>query len=93
MRMKLRKKILSSFAAGSLAMLLSEGALRVFAPQPPSWIPLYGRHPSKPMFRVAPNLDRFADTGESRWHVFTDADGLRTGPAGRRASRDLPQSS
>jgi lysophospholipase L1-like esterase len=77
------KKLLLGGLASLAAITGSELALRVLAPQPASWMDIFRRHPTLPIFGVAPNLARFADTGESQWHVYTDAHGLRVSAQGR----------
>jgi len=70
-----------------VAVGVGELLLRFVAPQPASWMPLYARHPSKAMFRVAPDLDLLADTGEARWRVCSDANGLRVAAPGEQADK------
>ena len=70
--------------------LFAELVVRIVAPQPMSAMAIYRSHPTKPMFGVATNVEQFADTGESQWHVFSDHHGLRIGKGGRR-NQDAPQ--
>ncbi len=60
-----------------LSLFLAEGLIRLVAPQPASWLDIYERHPSLPFFSLQPNAVREVDTGESRWSVYTDAEGNR----------------
>ena len=86
--MKKRYKLLLAGASLAVGLCVGEGVVRIGAPQPPSWMPLFARHPAKPMFCVAPELDLAADTGESRWRVCSDANGLRVAGPGLEAERD-----
>jgi lysophospholipase L1-like esterase len=86
------KKLLLGGVATIAAVAGCEFALRVLAPQPGSWMDIFRRHPTQPTFGVAPFLEKFADTGESQWHVHTDEHGLRVGARGRvtkAGARDL----
>lgn len=65
------------------AVVTAELLVRVVAPQPASWLPIYALHPSKPMPRLLPNASVLVDTGEARWSVHTDAQGLRIPESGR----------
>lgn len=56
---------------------LLEGLVRVFVPQPPSWLAIYQRHPRLPTFALQPSAHALVDTGETRWQVFTDGLGHR----------------
>jgi hypothetical protein len=68
----------ATFSMVSLGMLgIGELAIRVLAPQPPSWLDIYARLPDLPLYGLMPNVARFAATGETRWSVFTDAQGHR----------------
>jgi hypothetical protein len=84
----------SARAASRLALLvlslgvcgiLGEFALRIGAPQAPSWIAIYRRHPDLPFFALQPNSNVRIETGETSWSAITDADGFRVqqGAAGR----------
>lgn len=66
--------------SSALALLVAELALRTCLPQPQSWMHIYRQHPDLPMFGVKANLDATADTGETRWRVQSDSDGLRIMP-------------
>lgn len=73
----------------SLSLGLAELALRVVAPQSPSWLAIYRRHPELPFHALMPDENVLVDTGETRWTVITDGDGFRTGdarPVGARCS-------
>lgn len=72
--------------AGSVAasVATAETLVRVFLPQPKSWMAIYRAHPEKPMFGVEANIDEIADTGETRWRVRTDEHGLRLRGDGTR---------
>lgn len=64
----------------TLVMLaFSEIVVRVLAPQPPSWLEIYRRHPTLPLYALQPNAERSASTGETRWTVITDENGYRVG--------------
>jgi len=88
-RRLLLRRLLAAGGGGLAALLLAELALRLFAPQPASWLDVYRRHPRLPLFALQPNVSRVVDTGETRWTVFTDADGFRVNSA-RAASNSLP---
>ncbi|MCA8966653.1 MAG: SGNH/GDSL hydrolase family protein [Planctomycetes bacterium] len=59
---------------------LLEGLVRVFVPQPPSWLAIYQRHPRLPTFALQPSAEALVETGEARWRVHTDAQGHRCAP-------------
>jgi hypothetical protein len=59
------------------AIAIAEVTVRIAAPQPPSWLDVYRRHPALPTYTLAPRVERLIDTGETRWKVFTDAEGYR----------------
>ena len=61
------------------SLLMAELLLRLFFPQPASWLSIYRRHPRLPTFSLQPNAQSFVATGESNWWVFTDQDGHRIG--------------
>jgi hypothetical protein len=63
----------------SLAVSLgfAEIAVRLVAPQAPSWLAIYRRHPTLPFYALEPDVRVAVDTGESHWVVATDADGHR----------------
>jgi lysophospholipase L1-like esterase len=68
-------------ASSAAALLFAEAALRVAAPQKPSWLDVYRRHPALATYALRPGVDAVADTGETRYAVRTDADGFRVGRA------------
>jgi hypothetical protein len=82
---KIRKHAV--FAA--VTLLIAAGAalggaellLRIAAPQPVSWLDIYRRHPQLPFYTLQPGKYRLVDTGETRWTVYTDGQGYRTGKA------------
>ena len=59
-----------------LSVCLAEGALRLLAPQPASWLDIYRSHPTLPFPTLLPDIDREIDTGELHWRILTDADGI-----------------
>ncbi len=63
----------------TLSVGLAEAALRILAPQPPSWLAIYRRHPELPFHALLPNAATSVDTGETRWRVVTDGAGHRVG--------------
>lgn len=65
----------------AVALLLGEGLVRLLAPQPAGWLDIFRRHPRLQTYSMQPNAFRAVDTGEGRWTVRTDADGLRIGNA------------
>ncbi len=71
-------KLLTAGMASLLALLLAEGILRLFAPQPPSWMSIYRRHPRLPFFSLQPDVSTTVDTGETHWVIETDSFGCRT---------------
>ena len=67
---------------GALAGLACvEAGLRLFLPQPPSWLAIHAAHPRIPTFALAPDQHTVIETGESRWVVHTDAAGHRIDPS------------
>lgn len=70
--------LLTAFT-GFACLGLAEVAVRYIAPQPPSWIDIYRRHPKLPLYALQPSTTRTAETGETRWTVITDAEGHRVG--------------
>jgi hypothetical protein len=56
-----------------------EIAVRVAVPQPALWLDVYRPHPRLPFFTLLPDAHAVVDSGESRWEVQTDRDGLRVG--------------
>jgi hypothetical protein len=58
-------------------LLLGEVALRIVAPQEKSWLDIYRKDPVLPFFSLAPGISATVETGEGRWHVYTDARGHR----------------
>ena len=72
-----------------LSVCLAEGALRLLAPQPASWLDIYRSHPRLPFPTLLPNIDREIDTGELHWRILTDADGMRVGSAPPPANRPV----
>lgn len=83
MSRRLRRSLL--VAASLVASLAAaELAVRVFLPQPRSWMAIYRPHPTLPTFAVAPGIDEVADDGETRWRVRTDGEGLRLRSDGGR---------
>jgi len=74
---------------GCVALTLGEAAVRIISPQPPSWLDVYRRHPTLDVFALQPNVDRFVDTGETRWTVYTDGSGFRISK-GQNDDADLP---
>ena len=71
--------------ASVLALGLLEVAVRVLAPQPPSWFAIYAKHPGVPgLYHHIPGLATWADTGETHYGVFTDERGHRIATPGAR---------
>lgn len=68
-------------AVAVICVPLMELAIRVVAPQPQSWFDLYYKPPGAKLFAIMPNLDKLIDTGDTRWHVYTDENGFRRGKA------------
>jgi lysophospholipase L1-like esterase len=52
-------------------------AVRIISPQPASWLEIVRRHPSLSFYALDTNVSTLVDTGESRWTVYTDANGFR----------------
>jgi len=71
------------------SLVLAEIAVRVLLPQRISWMPIFTKHPAKPMTAVLANVDLTADAGETVWRVCTDDLGLRTTQPGPRARGDV----
>lgn len=63
--------------SGIFSLLLLELAVRIVAPQAPSWLAIYRRHPVLPFHALQPNARAVVDTGETHWSVFTDDGGFR----------------
>ncbi len=76
-RRRLIVKLLFSGVSIALGLGLCEVLLRLVAPQPPSWLDVYRRHPTLATYTLQTNVERLVDTGESRWTVKSDADGFR----------------
>jgi lysophospholipase L1-like esterase len=60
-----------------VTIVIGELGVRIAAPQPASWLDVYRRHPTLPLYTLAPHVERLIDTGETRWTVFTDGHGYR----------------
>lgn len=56
---------------------IGEIAVRIFSPQPPSWIAIFRRLDDLPFFGLVKNTQVQIDNGESSWLVVTDDEGLR----------------
>jgi hypothetical protein len=61
-----------------ISVILCEAILRVFAPQAPSWLPVYRPYDTPPYYGLGLNLRYICDTGESRWLICTNSVGHRT---------------
>jgi len=72
-------KLVLSIATVVLLLPLMEITVRLVAPRPPSWLPIFRHHPSLPTYACKPNVDATIDTGDSRWTVHTDDEGFRIG--------------
>lgn len=74
-------------SAGTVAAMLPlmEIGVRVVAPQPPSWLDIYRRHPALPFVAIQPNVHATIDTGDARWTVHTDEQGFRVRREGATA--------
>ncbi|MBM4337392.1 MAG: hypothetical protein FJ108_16020 [Deltaproteobacteria bacterium] len=62
-------------------LVVAEVGLRIAAPQEKSWLDIYRVDPVLPLVSLAPDAATTVVTGESTWHVRTDARGHRTGNA------------
>jgi lysophospholipase L1-like esterase len=74
-----------------LSVLVAEGVLRAFFPQPPSWLAVYREHPRLP-FVVQADVHAPIDTGETHWTLHTDGRGYRipaAGPSGAAPEHTL----
>ncbi len=69
---------------------LLEGLVRVFLPQPPSWLAIYQRHARLPTFTLQPSASAMVETGEARWTVHTDAQGHRVAAAAPSMAAGAP---
>jgi hypothetical protein len=67
--------------AGALAVSVAflEFAIRLIAPQQPSWLAIYAESPKFPFYVNQSNLDQVIDIGESQFRIVTDANGFRIG--------------
>lgn len=63
-------------------LLVAEVGLRIAAPQEKSWLDIYRVDPVLPLVSLAPDAATTVVTGESTWHVRTDARGHRIGREG-----------
>jgi hypothetical protein len=69
---------LSAMAIGVLvALLIGELIVRIFVPQPKSWLDIFARSEAPP-FTLQPNVTRSLSTGESTWSIYTDDRGFRS---------------
>jgi hypothetical protein len=73
----------------AVSLMLAELIVRLVVPQAPSWLAIYRRHPTRPLYALAPNLDVLQSTGETSFRVLTDDRGCRRGDADADP-RDLP---
>jgi SGNH hydrolase-like domain, acetyltransferase AlgX len=74
-------KPLVSLTVAFLMLPAMEIAVRFVAPQAPSWLDIYRRHPALPLYALQPNVSSRMETGETRWTVISDAEGFRVGRA------------
>lgn len=65
---------------GVVSFLILEFGVRLLAPQPVSWLSIYRSYGRLPFFTLQPNAHEVVDTGETRWEVWTDANGRRYDP-------------
>ena len=61
---------------GLVCFLILEVGVRVFAPQPASWLSIYRQHAKLPM-AFQRDAHAAVDTGETQWEVWTDRLGHR----------------
>jgi lysophospholipase L1-like esterase len=81
------RKLALTCCALALSLAAAELAVRLLLPQASSWLAIYRTHPELPIFSVDADLERFVDTGESAWTVYTDGTGSRTAAPDRRPAR------
>lgn len=75
--------------ACAISVALAEVAVRIAAPQPPSWLGIYTKHPVLP-YALQPEASYRVDTGATRWTVHSDARGLRVAEKPVPAAADAP---
>lgn len=85
-RKRLGRKLLLMLGSTALGLVLAEIALRLFLPQPVSWLAIFDRHARLPFHGHLASLDTTVDTGETRFRILTDARGFRVGEDGGPAS-------
>jgi hypothetical protein len=84
---------LSAFGL-AIALVFAELAIRLLAPQHPSWLDVFAPS-SSPAYGLQPNIVRTISTGETHWTIYTDANGFRcsapNNSAVASAADDRPQ--
>lgn len=76
---------------GSFALAAGAGelGLRLFLPQPISWLSIYEAADVLP-YRLRPLADQMVDTGETTWRVWIDARGQRGAPGAAPSEEGRP---
>ena len=69
--------LLALALSGLVGVAVLELGIRLLLPQPPSWLGIYRHHPTLPIHALQPEREALVSTGETRWHVTTDARGRR----------------
>ena len=87
-KVRLRLRLTAALLGLVIGLLLAELAIRLIAPQYPSWLDIFAKTDSPPFGLVA-NVHRTISTGETNWTVDTDAEGFRR-PAHSAAPSDAP---
>lgn len=77
----MRAALVSIALSTLVSLLVAEGVLRAFHPQPPSWLEVYQEHPRLPWV-LQPDVHTPIDTGETVWTLHTDGRGYRVPAAG-----------
>ncbi len=75
---RLAARLTALTASVVVSLLLTELLVRLLAPQPRSWLEVYQRHPALPFYALQPDVEQLVDTGETRWHLYTNARGHRS---------------
>lgn len=80
---KSRLALFTMLAAGlslTTTLVLTEIFLRLFLPQPASWVPGYRRIDELPFYVNRANVEHHVYTGETDWTILTDSRGFRYDP-------------
>ncbi len=76
-RMRIVARVVVLPVAAALALACAELVTAVALPQPKSWLDIYDNHEVLPFPTLAKNVSSLVDTGETSWHVYTNASRFR----------------